>query len=419
MKLLNKTGLYNFILSLFIIAAGAVCFYWIILRFENIDATEKVYEQRQRIKRELPRIDSIPANSMVINNDIRYIRLKPGDTIHERLIDTIINEKYDDDDVPYRVLICNVHTKLYNYEAIISQSLVESDGLIQSIIVTVFSLLAIYLISLVLINRFISKSIWEPFYTILSELRDFDIQRSEEIHLSKTDIDEFNSLNSALEQMTAKIKSDYQNLKEFAENASHEIQTPLAIIRSKVELLLQSDQVNELQWKNLNAINEAVTRLSRLNQSLLLLSKIENGQFKQAEPIDLSNALKKNIENLNELISAGGIKLQNDIEPEVMIYIHPYLLDILLSNLIMNAIRHNIANGFINIHLEKGELTIENSGGVLTTDPKNLFSRFKKGTSDKDSIGIGLSLVQKITESCGLELTYSYDDQIHTIKINF
>ena len=419
MKLLNKTGLYNFILSLSIIAAGAVCFYWVILRFENIDATEKVYEQRQRIKRELPQIDSIPANSIVINNDIRYIKLRPSDTIQERLIDTIINEKYDDDDVPYRVLICNVHTKLYNYEAIISQSLVESDGLIQSIIVTVFSLLAIYLISLVLINRFISRSIWEPFYTILSELRDFDIQRSDEIHLSKTDIDEFNSLNSALEQMTAKIKSDYQNLKEFAENASHEIQTPLAIIRSKVELLLQSDQVNELQWKNLNAINEAVTRLSRLNQSLLLLSKIENGQFNQTEPIDLSNALKKNIENLNELISAGGIKLQNDIEPEVMIYIHPYLLDILLSNLIMNAIRHNIANGFINIHLKKGELTIENSGGVLTTDPKNLFSRFKKGTSDKDSIGIGLSLVQKITESSGLELTYSYNDQIHTIKINF
>ena len=419
MKLLNKTGLYNFILSLSIIAAGAVCFYWVILRFENIDATEKVYEQRQRIKRELPQIDSIPANSIVINNDIRYIKLRPSDTIQERLIDTIINEKYDDDDVPYRVLICNVHTKLYNYEALISQSLVESDGLIQSIIVTVFSLLAIYLISLVLINRFISRSIWEPFYTILSELRDFDIQRSDEIHLSKTDIDEFNSLNSALEQMTAKIKSDYQNLKEFAENASHEIQTPLAIIRSKVELLLQSDQVNELQWKNLNAINEAVTRLSRLNQSLLLLSKIENGQFNQTEPIDLSNALKKNIENLNELISAGGIKLQNDIEPEVMIYIHPYLLDILLSNLIMNAIRHNIANGFINIHLKKGELTIENSGGVLTTDPKNLFSRFKKGTSDKDSIGIGLSLVQKITESSGLELTYSYNDQIHTIKINF
>lgn len=182
---------------------------------------------------------------------------------------------------------------------------------------------------------------------------------------------------------------------------------------------MQSENISEAEWKNLNSINDAASRLSKLNQSLLLLSKIENGQFKQSEPVNLTVALERHLDNLNELISAKGITLHKQIEPEVMVFIHPYLLDILLSNVLMNAIRHNTEQGVINIILKKGLLSIQNSGAELNIDPKALFSRFKKGNSDSDSIGIGLSLVQKIAESSAMEVKYTYQDRMHTIEFRF
>lgn len=419
MKLLNKSALYNFAVSLLIMGAGAVGFYFIMTKLVNDEATEKLYIQRQRVRTELPLIDSVPANSRIMNNEIRFIRLADHDTIRESLRDTAIHESYDDEDVPHRILTCNAHSRLYNYEVVISQSLIESDDLIQSIMTVMLALLVVYLIAVVLINRIISKKIWKPFYEIIRQLEAFDIQRGDTVNMSQTNIKEFNFLNAALSQMTQKITLDYQNLKEFTENASHELQTPLAVIRAKIELILQSEQLSEAQWKQLSAINAAVTRLSRLSQSLLLLSKIENGQFNQAEPIDLSASLHQHLSNLDELITNKEIHLDTKIESHVIARLNPHLLDILLINLLTNAISHNTDKGFINVHLGKDTLLIQNSGPVLTADTKDLFTRFKKGNASGDSVGIGLSIVQKIAETSSLIVTYTYDAHIHTVLVRF
>ena len=419
MKLLNKTGLYYFVLSLLIMVAGAFAFYLIVLRFADKDVTEKLYTQELKIKQKLSSIDSIPSNNWILSNDIRFKQIADTESIKEITRDTVIHEEYDNENVPYRTLTFKAKTRHSAYAVTISQSLVESDDLIGGIVRDLFILILIYLVALILINYFISRRIWKPFHSTLARLHSFDVQRGEPLKTDATNIAEFKSLNEALEQMTAKIQSDYRNLKEFTENASHEIQTPLAIIRSKIELLLQTEGLSETQWNQLSAINEATDRLSRLNQSLLLLSKIENGQFNQSEIISLTSALKKHLDNFRELASVKKIQLQEEIEPDVTIRIHPYLLDILLSNLLMNAIRHNTENGFIKIHLKKGEMTIQNAGAELSVAPEELFNRFKKGSAEQDSIGIGLSIVQKITSSNGMKIKYSYADRVHSIQFSF
>jgi signal transduction histidine kinase len=257
MKLLNKTGLYYFILSLLIMAAGALAYYFVILRYADADATEKLYIERLRIKQKLAAIDSIPSGIWIFNNDIRYDRIQLSDSVHESLRDTIIHEPYDSEDVPYRMLRFRADTRRYAYHITVLQSLVESEDLIGSIVKDLFILLLIYLLCLILINYVISARAWRPFYDTLERLRGFDIMRGDVLQAQPTDIYEFSTLNAALEHMTQKMQSDYRTLKEFTENASHEIQTPLAIIRAKVELMLQADDLSHAQWEQLASINDA------------------------------------------------------------------------------------------------------------------------------------------------------------------
>lgn len=419
MKLLNKSGLYNFLLSLLIIAIGGFCLYIIVLRFVDRDATENLYIQRERVERELPTIDSVPHNSKVLNSAIEFTKINANDRARETVKDTLIYEDYDDEYVPYRILSFSAHSRLYNYRVAVRQSLIESNDLLRKMGKAAIVLLILYLIALVIINRLISKELWRPFYRTLDELKAFDLQKEDPIGLKPAAIDEFKSLNVAINLMTEKIRTDYRNLKEFTENASHEIQTPLSIIRSKIELMLQAESMSKEDWKNLDIINDAAGRLSKLNQSLLLLSKIDNGQFASGQLVNMSDALMRHMDNLKELIQAKELMPHVDVKPNVFVSIHPYLLDILLSNILMNAIRHNIAQGFISVHLQENVLSVQNSGGILTIDPKSLFSRFKKGDDSNESIGIGLSLVKKIADASGMDLQYTYQEQIHTILLKF
>ena len=194
---------------------------------------------------------------------------------------------------------------------------------------------------------------------------------------------------------------------------------PLAGIRAKVELLMQNENLDENQVPQLTSISESVNRLSRLNQSLLLLSKIENQQFVQVEMVSLRDNLEKQLDNVRELIEAKNLKLKEELTATPKLNIHPYLLDILLSNLFMNAIRHNIDGGFISIKLNGNSLSIENSGKELQVPTAQLFNRFKKGDDAGDSIGIGLSIIRKICEASGISIDYSSAGKIHLVMLHF
>ncbi len=283
------------------------------------------------------------------------------------------------------------------------------------------SSIVIFLIMLLVagvISIFISRKILAPFYKTLGEMHSFRLNQKKTVQLPETHTSEFKKLNAFLEEMTKKAQEDYRNLKEFTENASHELQTPLAIIRGKLELMMDSS-VNNQQAGLMSSAHNAVEKLSKIGQSLSLLTKLDNQEFEVSTTINFSQQLKDSLFAFRELIEMKSLHLETTIIEDVHIKIHPLLNNILLNNLLSNAIRHNRESGIIRIHLSAQSLEIANTGEPLDILPSDLFKRFKKNNPSSDSIGLGLAIVKQICEQSNINIDYSYKDEMHILHLTF
>ena len=420
MKLLTKTSLYLFYFTIIAFIVSGFIFYYSIrsIVYKQIDAS--LVTEKNIIQEQIEHTDTIPDFNAVFGHLIEVkvyeYTLKKRQTIK----DTLINTDADEDDIPYRKLYFSNSTKHHKgYTISISQPLSEKKELLKNTSTLLFILFVFLILIFLIVNYWISRRLWIPFYNSLEIIGKFDINSDVPPMFSKTEIREFNKLNHVLENMSVKIRNDYINLKEFNENASHEIQTPLSIIRSKLELLLQFENLNTEQLSLLESVNEAISRLSKLNQGLLVISKIDNQQFAAIEELDIKNIFQKFLCEYEEIIQLKRITVHVDFQSSILVKMNPTLASILASNLISNAVRHNIENGYINITSINNTLAISNSGNLLSIDPDHLFNRFTKGGSSPESIGLGLSIVKKITTYYGLSINYLYSNYTHEIQIDF
>ena len=295
----------------------------------------------------------------------------------------------------------------------------EFSHLVIKVFATELFVFILLLIAIVFLNKKSSHKLWKPFYETLKVAGNYDVAHKPSLGLQgETGISEFNELNRELNSLTTNVNQAYANQKQFVENASHEIQTPLAIIRSKLDLLINQPDITETTAALLSDITEANERLSQMNKSLLLLAKIDNNQFPEKNVIDASALIKKLIDNYHYHYD-NFPKLAESIQPGIFITANPALLEILFGNLIKNAVVHNIASGFINVQLGIDALTIENSGPILDVEPALLFERFNKGNKDSKSNGLGLALVKQICQIYGMDIQYTYTSGVHTIKVIF
>ncbi len=273
------------------------------------------------------------------------------------------------------------------------------------------------IITLLITVRHTSLVAWNVFYDTVKKINQYDINSHNEFTLKQSEVKEFDDLNRNLKAMTERIKKDYSNMKEYTENASHEMQTPLAIINSKMEILLQSDNLNEKQLKAVVDAYEASNRLSKLNKTLLLLAKIENRQFPDSKNVKPEELIKNQLENLEDLIVSKQLNVELHIEKSIEIQMNSYLAEILLANLIKNAIRHNVVGGNLIIKADSNKICISNSGVEKEIDTSKLYERFHKNSSSPDSLGLGLAIVQKICEVYNFNINYSYQNQMHLFCI--
>ncbi|MFA6056588.1 MAG: HAMP domain-containing sensor histidine kinase [Taibaiella sp.] len=297
--------------------------------------------------------------------------------------------------------------------------LIEPDDIYLNGIILVFAWTFVFLLALVVVlSEIISWYILKPFNDTLEAIQLFQINQENTIDVHDTQTYEFRELNAFLVKMTNKAKSDYIAIKEFSENASHELQTPIATMKAKIEMLMDTS-LNEEQVNALSEIHNELERLARINSSLTLLAKLEHYEFNAGNSIDFSKALQECLTRFSDWMEMKDIQLQSEITPGAVIALDESLGQLLLTNLISNAIRHNILHGKLIVTLTASELTIQNTGEPPLIPVEQLFGRFKKGNSALDSIGIGLAIVKKICTLYQYDIQYAYAEGLHTVRVTF
>lgn len=408
MKLLSKYSRVHIITACVILLISSFAYYFIIrtILLEQIDKDLKVEEQE--ILDYVNANQSLPNPSDYKHQQIRFQKIKSSGSFKET-VNTMEYDAKSDEFEPYRRLSFPIKINNETYKASVYKSQVETEDLLQ-LIMFVTAVLFVVLLSLIfMINRFVLEKLWQPFFNTLQELKKFNLQNKQPLMLTTSSIDEFEELNRSVTQMTDNVSKDYEILKTFTDNASHEMQTPLAIIRSKLDLLIQTSY--ETQTEQLQAIYDATGRLTKLNQTLLLLAKIDNNQYQNPEVVRLKPLIESKLQQFEELIKGKGIALKHTLE-DVTISINKDLVEILLNNLLSNAIKHNYEGGSIECRLTVDKFSIANTGPALSFDAVNIFDRFKKGHYSEGS-GLGLAVVKQICEVSGLSISYCCEEEKH------
>ncbi len=272
-------------------------------------------------------------------------------------------------------------------------------------------------ISVVLTMRFISRKMWTPFDKTLDKLETFNLENGNIPALPASDVREFNRLNASLHQLMHKCLDSYKVQKEFTENSSHELQTPLAIFQSKLDLLLQQKGLTENQAEIIQDLYQMTARLSHLNRNLLLLTKIDNAQFSKSESICLSAFVEELLPSLESI--ADGLHIIKDFQQDVTVKANRSLLESMLNNLVVNAVRHNCTDGHIIIAIKNGILTVSNTSDETALDGMRIFNRFYRPAQNGKGNGLGLAIVKAVCDYHRWTVTYTYSEGNHTFTVKF
>jgi signal transduction histidine kinase len=319
----------------------------------------------------------------------------------------------------YRMLSYETDFEGKPFRISLSKSLVASDELIEYVAFVTLFLSVLLLVCLVVFNNYFFAHLWGNFFKTINVIKDYNITDINEISLPESDISEFNLLNEVFEKMHERIRLDFRNLKEFIENISHEIQNPLAIIKSKVDLLQQNENLDQSQAQLIQSIQGAAIRLSNLNRSLILLAKIDNNQFPEKERVDIVENINFHLENFEDIIQSKNLSLNKNYKSQIHILADPSLISMLLLNLLKNSVYHNLSGGSIELITEPGRLIIKNTGKKPEISTDDLFKRFAKASERSDSLGLGLAIVKKICDFYQFKILYSYQVDSHVIVIDF
>lgn len=329
------------------------------------------------------------------------------------------------------VLVCCVPiyyfaiSRLWQYEldehnVIVTPEAGREDKFLIIGAVTLLSVIffVLLIIGLVLVNRRLSQRLWQPFYKSLEKIRGFDLDRRKDVSFEKTGITEFDELNDSLRRLIGANLDVYNQQKEFADNASHELQTPLAIVQSKLELLSQNDALTDEQYHLIEEALAAVARAGRINKNLLLLTKIENSQFADKQSIDIGELLQELGTQFAPFFDNKHLRTEMRISGRITVEGNRSLMEILLSNLLTNAIRYTPTGGTVTITLSKGRLLISNPG-TASLNADQLFRRFASASASVTGTGLGLALVKQICLRYQWQASYQFENGQHHFSILF
>lgn len=413
MRLLTKTTLY-FLLAM--IPLLGLTGYFL---FEQLNKQINQRADKELMNEEVQWVDYLEASTL---NGSQFLLQTPELLIYPanksvmqypQLSTVYTNKANSKTQIPFRELNDVVNINGTAYQIIIRKSQEQKLALVTSIIIIMLLVFAGLLMATLIFNWIISKRLWKPFQNSLQKIRNAALPQMSAIHFEETNTTEFNELNASLNTMANKIHSDYVNMKEFTEDAAHEMQTPLAVAQTKMELLLQDPDLTTSQTEAIVQATTALQRLGKLNQSLLLLAKIENHQYEADGSIDLIRVTKKYLQLFDELIKDKQIEVITEFAQGFEVKLHPFLADSLISNLLGNAVKYNHNGGKIIIKVDQSQYCISNSSDQASIDPQKLFKRFTASGNRDTSTGLGLAIVKRITDTHQLSVSYAFENGMH------
>ncbi|HQF43001.1 MAG TPA: HAMP domain-containing sensor histidine kinase [Ignavibacteriaceae bacterium] len=413
MKLINKISNYFLFSAALILIVFAVFLFFIIENTIKGEMDEQLINIYKKVVRQLSSGKEVGLSPFV---EIEY---KADKIFQSGFSDVNLKTDEDNDDEYYRQYSGIENINGNNVFITVRISMIEKDEMFYSIfLITIGSLILIVLI-IFLINKYISQKVFKDFYATLEKLENFSVSENKDLQLSKSDINEFSKLNEVVEKLSHKARGEYRSLKKFTEETNHEIQTPVAIVKSKLEMLLQS---NNLKEKELNSVKTAIgnlNKLERINKSILLLNKLDHHKLFENSQINLSEEIKNILSNYSEAISEKKISLKISIDENINIIANHSLINILINNLIVNSIKHNVNNGEIEINLKAKTLNISNTGLPLKRSPEEMFEEFHKDNPATESAGLGLAIARKICNLYHYKISYKTEDKRHHFNLEF
>ncbi|WP_313580988.1 HAMP domain-containing sensor histidine kinase [Chishuiella sp.] len=416
-SLKNYTFRYLTISLLAVIAIWALLFHTFILDevYDNVDDGLK----NQKI--EIIRQSYIDPSVVKTNKfGLNQFRILPVDEAHydesNRLTNEMIFMPYDGEDEPYRVLRTGFYGrdgKMYSLE--IRTSTVEEDDLIYDLSISLFALYFFILVSILLINHFGLSKAFKPFDKILKQLQNYRFGQSKELEKVETNVVEFELLQTEISSMINRNEQVFNDQKLFIGNASHELQTPLAIAINKIDLLLEQGNLEEKEYIQLADAKKSLWRMVSLNRSLLMLSRIENHQYQEKERINFNKIIEEILEDYESIFETEGITVKKEFNTVFETMFNKDLANILISNLIRNAIKHNNKEKLISIKINNlNEIIFSNTSDLFALNPNEIYNRFYKQGFSVESNGLGLSIVKTILKNQQtIHIDYQYKDGLH------
>ena len=416
MKLAASYQRSNLLTTIFLFLLAGAAFYLLLNRVMIFQVDEDLEIEQHEIETYTKRFGSLPQNVMQVEDQVvtfEQASLPITAPIRRTvtLLDEVEHEKGD-----FRQLLFTVRAGTQWYRISVSKSLEGTKGLTHLIGLIALAIIALLLLASFLINRIILRRLWAPFYKTIERIKHFELGNNAGLTWPSISIDEFALLNKTLSQTTQKASEDYKILKEFTENASHELQTPLAIVRAKLDLLIQEETLSQKQSRIIQDAYIAVRRMTHLNKSLLVLAKIEGGQYEEKAGVAMKLLLEEKLVLFEAFIADKALVVDTSLA-QVSLRISPALADMLLNNLLSNAIHHNSNGGSLSIKLSAQKLMICNTSPNRALVPENLFSRFYKTTSGATRTGLGLAIARQVCDNSGYKMLYDYMNEQHCFSV--
>lgn len=413
MKLLQRTALYQALLALPMVVIGTAIGYGLVRHTVTLEVDEALVHHAEQVQESMRSTD----RDLELTAPGLLVRIVPGTILHEQFSDTVIYDTLEEEDIPWRIgRFPARQADGSDAVLIIGRSQLETDDLVMGIAMSIAAVLVLFTLCTLLLFRWLSTRLWRPFHANLLAMERFR-PGAPSIPLTPSEVDEFADMSNALGRMMANMQRDFTAQKRFTDQAAHELRTPLAILRGRLDQLIQSSGMGEREAEVIQGMYTASDRMGRTISDMLMLAKVgDSGSLPQE--VEWSRVFREEMVLLKDLISQRQLSVELNEESHCTIQLHPMLAQLLASNLLRNAVQHNVPNGSISVGITQESITVRNTGPVLSVAPATLFDRFAKGDPSSTSPGLGLSMVKEIAERNGLRVEYTEASGTHEITVS-